>query len=72
MILADIVATDREKRTIMYPDWRVARAGPSTATAAPVTRRISGSHHIKTVSTVLLPTALSSRLITANSKRGVR
>eukprot|EP00971_Amphidinium_carterae_P086120 1703783-Amphidinium_carterae.3 len=72
MILANIVSTNIKERTIVYPDWRVSRAGPAAATATPVSRRIGGSHHIKTVRTILFPTTPCSGLVFTYSERGVR
>eukprot|EP00971_Amphidinium_carterae_P015733 310473-Amphidinium_carterae.1 len=72
MVLADIIATQPEERTVVYPDWRFSRSWPATSTTSPVSRRIVGSQHGETVGTVLLPTTSGARCIRTQSKGNVR
>eukprot|EP00971_Amphidinium_carterae_P244889 4862168-Amphidinium_carterae.1 len=55
VILAYVVSTQPEERTIVYPDWCVFRVRSAASTASPVSRRIVGSQHVETVGTILLP-----------------
>eukprot|EP00971_Amphidinium_carterae_P274808 5453213-Amphidinium_carterae.1 len=72
VILAYIISTQPEERTVVYPDWRFSRSRPAASTTSPVPRRIVGGQHEETVRTILLPATSGARCIRTESKGNVR